>query len=264
MHIRFSAQRRAKQLNNSLVAHSVGVCRNNQVPCKVLNFTPHEVFISRGRYVAQCSVIPKTTPLGFLGTASATHATDNYLCTLNAETTPGGDYDPINDLSEDQVWEKMKTLNISISNPALSDYQRLQFAKLILKNQDLFASKVEDIGRCDFIEHDIKLTDPTPITQQSFRHSPEVNDIINQKVQQYLKAGIVRPSSSPFNTNLLAVRKPSGEYRVVADMKPFFLKMNFNLQSIPSHHQIILLFINLVQVMNGGEELDLFTGPTLN
>ena len=78
---------------------------------------------------------------------------------------------------------------ISISNPALSDYQRLQFAKLILKNQDLFASKVEDIGRCDFIEHDITLNDPTPITQQSFRHSPEVNDIIDQKVQQYLKAG---------------------------------------------------------------------------
>ena len=147
----------SKQLNNLLVAHSVGVCRNNQVPCKVLNFTPHEVFISRGRYVAQCSVIPKTTLLGFLGTASATHATDNYLCTLNAETTLGGDYDPINDLSEDQVWEKTKTLNISISNPALSDYQRLQFAKLILKNQDLFASKVEDIGRCDFIEHDITL-----------------------------------------------------------------------------------------------------------
>ena len=127
----------------------------------------------------------------------------------DAETTLGGDYnkkknffyDPINDLSEDQVWEKMKTLNISISNPALSDYQRLQFAKLILKNEDLFVSKVEDIGRCDFIEHDITLNDPTPITQQSFRHSPEVNDIIDQKVQQYLKAGIVRPSSSPFNTN---------------------------------------------------------------
>jgi hypothetical protein len=51
-----------------------------------------------------------------------------------------------------------------------------------------------------------------PLSLQSLRgHKPIISDLLRNK--------LLRPTSSPFNTPILAVKKPNGAYRLVQDLR---------------------------------------------
>ena len=61
------------------------------------------------------------------------------------------------------------------------------------------------------IEHEIKLQPgTTPISVPQWRQSPEKRQVIQDWTKEMVKAGIIRPSNSPFSAPTFCVKKPVG------------------------------------------------------
>ena len=221
-----------------LIAHTVCTAHQNRVPCKVLNFTEQPIFVRPNTRLVQAYFLPISAPLSVIGNANISSSPDsctddthhaNTFCTLS-EQNASSDFDR----SPDEIYSQLQNMNIDLSKCTLSDHDKLDFAKLILQNSDLFAKNQFDIGEYPYIEHDIPLKPGTqPFFERNYPHSPEVKQIIHDQVQKYLNAGIVQESLSPFNSNILAIRKRNNQFRICADMR------RLNRQTILPVHQTL-------------------------
>ena len=172
--------------------------------------------------LVQAYFLPRTEHLHHIGKATISSVLeepsfDNNFCYTLTDTTSADD---LVNITEDELWTRLAALKIDFQKCSLQPEQKIILARLILRNSDLFAKHSFDIGECPYIQHDIQLNpNAKPFYQRNYPHSPEVKQIIHDQVQTYLKAGIVEESDSFFNSNLLAIRKPSGQHRIVADMR---------------------------------------------
>lgn len=66
----------------------------------------------------------------------------------------------------------------------------------------------------------IRLKDPTKFPNQSqYPNSPNAQRGLKPVIQCLLKASILKPSHSPFNTPILPVKKPDGSFQLVQDLR---------------------------------------------
>ena len=83
--------------------------------------------------------------------------------------------------------------------------QRKQFENLLAQYPDLFAQHYSDLGHTTLITHKISLTDETPI-KENVRQIPH-GTFEEVKKQFMLKTGVIRPSHSSWNSNIVLAPK---------------------------------------------------------
>ena len=71
------------------------------------------------------------------------------------------------------------------------------------------------------VKHTIRLTDPTPIKQSAYRHTPEKQAIIVEALREMKESGTVRESNSAWSSPIVLVQKPHqpGKWRVCIDYR---------------------------------------------
>ena len=72
---------------------------------------------------------------------------------------------------------------------------------------------------CNNIKHRIDLVNSVPFKQRHRRIPPAMLDEVRQHIEQLLSTGIIRPSKSPFSSNVVLVRKKSGKLRLCIDYR---------------------------------------------
>src|SRR6185369_5649377 len=80
---------------------------------------------------------------------------------------------------------------LQIEDSHLSKEQCNQFRQLIQEYADVFAEDENALGRTDEIQHEIKLTNETPIKQAHYRVAHNKKKFLDEEVQRMLKQGIV-------------------------------------------------------------------------
>lgn len=69
-------------------------------------------------------------------------------------------------------------------------------------------------------DHEIPLVEGAqPVSVRPYRYPPALKDEIESQVDQMLQQGIIQPSSSPFNSPVLMVRKKDGTWRFCVDYR---------------------------------------------
>jgi len=115
-------------------------------------------------------------------------------------------------------------------------------AYLVLKKyrDTVFKEKLSaaDVPQHGDIKHDIDLTDTKPVAVKQFRLSPEQQTAVNNWVNEMLKAGLIRPSTSPYSSPIFCIKKPVG-WRIVHDYRVLNSKTNIPKQPIPRKDDII-------------------------
>ena len=156
------------------VARSLSkVTSSNQVLLQIMNVSPSPVKMYKGMKLG-C-----ITPL------------QNILVTEN-ENQPA-----VNTLPVPQV-------NLETSD--LPPAEKSRFLNLLTEFADVFAETESCLGRSHVVKHSITTTG-SPIRQPLRRMPVVLRDTVNEEVTKMLQRGVVQPSSSPWSSPVVMVRK---------------------------------------------------------
>jgi len=113
-----------------------------------------------------------------------------------------------------------------------SPEERATLVQLMKKKQGVFALTDKELGQTDLVEHSIQMNDSTPIRTPPRRLPYALRSELESKLQKLLNIGCIEPSSSPFASGLVLVRKKDGGLRVCVDYR------GINKRTIPDCYPI--------------------------
>lgn len=119
------------------------------------------------------------------------------------------------DHKRDEVIQELKI----DESKQLAPEERERLVQLLRKHKDIFSVDETDIGNCSKIRHRVDLVDDIPFKQRHRRIPPAMVEEVQQHIEQLLAGGIIRPSKSPFTSNVVLVRKKSGKLRMCVDYR---------------------------------------------
>jgi len=104
-------------------------------------------------------------------------------------------------------------------SPMLNKNQRKILLNLLGEFPTLYSRSEKETGKTDLVHHVIQTNSSLPIRKLPFRTSPKEKEIITKEVEALQQHGIIRPSSSPWATNVVLVRKRDGRHRLCVDFR---------------------------------------------
>jgi len=110
--------------------------------------------------------------------------------------------------------EFLSKLNLNVP-----DNERKLYEQLILKNHDVFGKTKDDLGKANNFKHKIFTKSNEPIFQNQYPIPDTHHEYLEKQVQEWLKLGIVQPSTSRYNSPMFLVPKKDGGIRVVQDFR---------------------------------------------
>jgi hypothetical protein len=127
---------------------------------------------------------------------------------------------------KEKDWELLKYLDDDIPDyhqnnktKELTKEQQQQLDELLERNNDLFTTPEQILGRTDLEQHRIIVEHEHPIKQKAYRMSPTENKFIDNEIQRMLEQGIITPSKSPWTSPVVLVAKKNGKTRFCVDYR---------------------------------------------
>ena len=110
-------------------------------------------------------------------------------------------------------------LGFDLNNSDLTDEQKQTLLVVLGQNRDVFAKDISELGCTNLHHHVIDTGNAPPVSQRFYRTTPEKKEEIEKQVQQMLQDGIIEPSTTPWVSPVVLVKKKSGEYRFAVDYR---------------------------------------------
>ena len=105
----------------------------------------------------------------------------------------------------------------------LNGEQQSLLRDVLMKNEDAFQWDPKEIGRTKLVEHCIPTWDNKPIQQNQYPIPSVAREHMNTQVNDMLNNNFIRPSTSPWRSPVLLVKKKSEDgaitYRFCIDLK---------------------------------------------
>ncbi len=116
---------------------------------------------------------------------------------------------------EQETFKPSLTANIG---KEMSKEWRKRYECLLDSNADVFSRDDNDIGDADYA-HDIQLTDYKPFKSRPYRIPVAQQQIADEHIENMLKMGIIRPSTSEFASPIVLIKKSDGSIRFCVDYR---------------------------------------------
>lgn len=108
---------------------------------------------------------------------------------------------------------------LMLSLPELTLQQQSLVLSSLGKFKAVFSSGDSDVGLAGVTQHHIKLSDSTPIYQRPRRFPQPISDEIERQCQELNALDIIEPSTSPWSSPVVPVRKKDGTIRMCIDYR---------------------------------------------
>ena len=130
----------------------------------------------------------------------------------------------IPELQEEHPGNKLRSLDdlpfkVNLGNIKLNTSQNIQLVNLLHRYQNIFSQHDNDVGSTDLVEHRIQTEDEIPIKQPDRRIPPNMKKDVRDILQNWLNAGIIKYSDSPYASQIVLVRKKTGDIRICVDYR---------------------------------------------
>lgn len=207
----------------------IGVCprvvalnkagRNARVPVKIFNMSAKALTIPPRALLCQLQevkVLRSCNPLSD-GTRTAT---------LSQQTTD-------NSVKEEKEPFKLSDIGVDLTDSVISEEQKSDAKITFEKWQSVFSRGPIDLGHTDLVRHEINLADKTPFKEPVRRISPALFEEVREHISEMLEAEAIRPSQSPYSSNVVVVRKKDGTIRLCIDFRKLNLRTIKDAYPIP-------------------------------
>ena len=108
--------------------------------------------------------------------------------------------------------------DFNLDSSILSPSEEAKLLDLLSEYSDIFATQGTPPAQTTVVKHSITTTG-APIRQPLRRTPVTLKDTINQEVTRMLQQGIVRPSTSPWSSPVVMVKKRDGTWRFCIDYR---------------------------------------------
>ena len=102
----------------------------------------------------------------------------------------------------------------------LSSEQKEEAIQFLKNNHDIFSKSAYDLGRTGLVKHTIDTGNSRPVKQQLRRQPIAYLPIIDEHVEEMLRHDVIEPSTSPWASNVILVRKSDQTLRFCVDYRP--------------------------------------------
>lgn len=103
---------------------------------------------------------------------------------------------------------------------------------LVNEYRDCFAKDLSELGRTDVTEMDITLKDSEPVVYRPYRLSHMERIEVKCMIDELLQYEIIRPSTSPYASPIIVVKKKTGDKRLCVDYRAL------NKKTIKQHYPL--------------------------
>ena len=108
---------------------------------------------------------------------------------------------------------------LNLGKVEMSKEQQVRFLELIYDNQSVFSLCDEDLGLCDHLKHTIPTTMDKPVYLPHRTIPVQLQAEVRKCLDTWLRQGIIQPSQSPYASQVVIVRKKSGEIWLCIDFR---------------------------------------------
>jgi hypothetical protein len=123
---------------------------------------------------------------------------------------------PLKNLDEEELTDWISSLS---KTAELNEEQKGQLWSLLEEYRDVFKVRGQEFGQATVSPFEIRTVDDIPVKQASRRLAPNLRTKVQRQVQEMLDLGVIRPTSSPWASPILLVRKKDGTWRFCIDYR---------------------------------------------
>ena len=188
-----------------LIASRIVVnCTSAVVAILISNISSERVTISKGKVLADETTLKARPPRrSSLADDSIPNCVDS-VSTSDVGSAP----------QADPVAEAMKN-----ADKSLVSEQRVLLERLLRKHTSVFATSPTNLKRTSLMYHRMDIGDSGPVRQPMHRVPHEHISVLKAEVDKLIKAKAVVPSTSPFASPTILVKKKDGSMRICIDYR---------------------------------------------
>ena len=108
---------------------------------------------------------------------------------------------------------------LNIGDAPLTHDQQARLIDVIYSHTEVFSLFDGDLGFCDVLKHSIPTTTDKPVYLPHRQIPVQLQSEVRKCLDNWLKQGIIRPSKSPYASQVVIVRKKTGEIRLCVDFR---------------------------------------------
>jgi len=164
---------------------------------------------------------------------------------------------------ENQPVETSFLDKVEINKSDLSDEELKRGKDLILDYSDIFSKSDTDVGHTNIVQHRIELLEDKTFKQRYRRIPPSMYDEVKVYLQQLLDMNIIRPSHSPWASNVVLVKKKDNSLRMCVDYRMLNKNSKKDSYALPRIEELLDClsgnrFFSVIDMKSGYHQVEIF------
>lgn len=201
---------RLMEVNHLILARSLVDTSSDIIPLRVLNPTDYPCTLYKDTVAAICEPVDLV---------EAPHIWENNVALCQKHEKGDGLTDAVDNDGETLSVPKHLADLFQRSSHLLNPDERSQLARVLTDFAGVFATSSDDLGHTSLVTHQINTGSSQPIRQPTRRLPLHKRAEADTLLKDMLKKGVIEPSSSPWTSPIVLVKKKDGSTRFCVDYR---------------------------------------------